>query len=153
MGIAEYFKYVDKHGSGAEPEVCPVQTEKIRSKKSDGKQLLDAAYAAWQTLEQLRGERKRNIDYKNGNQWADVVDDPDHKGKKIREAELLAREGKSPLKHNFIQQFIRNLSGQMLNSPTQSVVYARTTNDEELGEMLTNTLQACHHLNEVARLD
>lgn len=153
MEIAEYFKYVDKHGSGKEPEVCLIQAQSVKTKKSDGKQLLDSAFAAWQTLSNIREERKRNIDYKNGNQWSDIVDDPDNRGKKIREAELLAREGKSPLKHNFIQQFIRNLSGQMLNSPTQSVVFARTTNDTELGEMLTNTLQACHHLNEVSRLD
>lgn len=151
--IADYFKYVDKYGSGRELEVCLTLSEKPKTKKGDGKQLLENAYAAWQTLATVRSDRKRNIEYKNGNQWSDIVDDPDNKGKKIRESELLARQGKTPLKHNFIQQFIRNLSGQMLNSPSQSVVYARTTDNTELGEMLTNTLQSCHHLNQVQRLD
>lgn len=151
--LSDYFKYVEKHGSVGVPEVCLTQSERGKVKKSDGKTLLENAFAAWQTLGGVRDERKRNIEYKNGNQWSDIVDDPDHKGKKIRESELLTRQGKSPLKHNFIQQFIRNISGQMISSPTQSVVYARTIDDTELGEMLTNTLQACHYLNNVARLD
>lgn len=152
--IADYFRYVDKYGSNSELEVCASEPqERGKTKKNDSKALLDSAFSAWGNLAQLRAERKRNIEYKNGNQWSDIVDDPDHRGKKIREAELIARQGKSPLKHNFIQQFIRNLSGQMLSNPSQSVVYARTEDDTDLGEMLTNTLQSCHHINQVARLD
>lgn len=151
--IEDYFKYVDKYGSGRVSEVCLIQTEKIKSKKGDGKQLLERAFAAWSTLAPLRAERKRNIDYKNGNQWNDIVSDPDNKGQFIRESELLARQGKTPLKHNFIQQYVRNISGQMLCNPSQSVVHARTSDDNDLGEMLTNTIQACHHFNQVSRLD
>lgn len=158
VSILDYFKYFDKYEKGKRPEACLNKRVKEPSlseivKKGDTSELLDRCQVAWQGLEQLRIDRERNIEYKNGNQWCDIVNDPENRGKRIKESELLVREGKSPLKHNFIQQFIRNLSGQMINSPTQSVVYARTKDDINLGEMLTNTLQACHHLNQVSRLD
>ena len=58
-----------------------------------------------------------------------------------------------PLKHNYIQQYIRNIHGQLLSSPTQTVVYARSRDDQPLGEMLTNALQACHQLNRIRKID
>ena len=61
--------------------------------------------------------------------------------------------GKVPLKHNYIQQYIRNIHGQLLSSPTQTVVYARSRDDQPLGEMLTNALQACHQLNRIRKID
>ena len=63
------------------------------------------------------------------------------------------RSGKVPLKHNYIQQYIRNIHGQLLSSPTQTVVYARSRDDQPLGEMLTNALQACHQLNRIRKID
>lgn len=117
------------------------------------KMLLEKCKDGWLSLSPLREERARNVKFKNGDQWSDIVEDPNKKGYAIREDELLSREGKTPLKHNFIQQFIRNISGQMLSSPSQSVVYTRDTSNKELGEMLTNALQACHHLNQGDRLN
>ena len=108
---------------------------------------------AWVSLEQLRRERARNIRYKNGKQWSDPVEDPSRKGCMMTEEALLERDGKTPLTHNFIQQFVRNIVGQVLTNPTQSVVHARADDDKELSEMLTNTLQACHYLNHVSTLD
>ena len=71
----------------------------------------------------------------------------------IREDALISRSGKVPLKHNYIQQYIRNIHGQLLSSPTQTVVYARSRDDQPLGEMLTNALQACHQLNRIRKID
>lgn len=106
----------------------------------------------WQRLDGFRRERARNIRYKNGDQWGDTVRDPDT-GASLREDELLSSKGRVPLKHNFIQQFMRNIEGQMLSNPSQSIVYARAKDDASLSDMLTNTLQACHHLNRTTRLD
>lgn len=72
---------------------------------------------------------------------------------KMREDALISRSGKVPLKHNYIQQYIRNIHGQLLSSPTQTVVYARSRDDQPLGEMLTNALQACHQLNRIRKID
>ena len=107
----------------------------------------------WDALDYLRKEHSRNLRYKNGDQWSDTVPDPDHPHRTIREDALISRSGKVPLKHNYIQQYIRNIHGQLLSSPTQTVVYARSRDDQPLGEMLTNALQACHQLNRIRKID
>ena len=119
----------------------------------ESSQLLSRAMDAWNALSRIRKERARNLRYRNGDQWSDYMEDPENRGHAVREEELLVREGKMPLKHNFIQQFIRNVSGQMISNPSQSVVYTRTEEDRELSEMLTNTLQACAQLNQNDRLN
>ena len=107
----------------------------------------------WDAMDDLRKEHSRNLRYKNGDQWSDTVPDPDHPHRTIREDALISRSGKVPLKHNYIQQYIRNIHGQLLSSPTQTVVYARSRDDQPLGEMLTNALQACHQLNRIRKID
>ena len=107
----------------------------------------------WDAMDYLRKEHPRNLRYKNGDQWSDTVPDPDHPHRTIREDALISRSGKVPLKHNYIQQYIRNIHGQLLSSPTQTVVYARSRDDQPLGEMLTNALQACHQLNRIRKID
>lgn len=107
----------------------------------------------WDAMDYLRKEHSRNLRYKNGDQWSDTVPDPDHPHRTIREDALISRSGKVPLKHNYIQQYIRNIHGQLLSSPTQTVVYARSHDDQPLGEMLTNALQACHQLNRIRKID
>ncbi len=149
--IDNYYKYINRYCP--ERKKTPNFSRSHRQKNDNCKELLEKGYAAWCNLADFRAERRRNIEYRNGNQWSDMVADPDNSGKMIRESDLLTRQGKSLLKHNFIQQFIRNISGQMITNPTQSVVYARTDEDVQLGEMLTNTLQSCHHANQVERID
>ena len=107
----------------------------------------------WDAMDYPRKEHSRNLRYKNGDQWSDTVPDPDHPHRTIREDALISRSGKVPLKHNYIQQYIRNIHGQLLSSPTQTVVYARSRDDQPLGEMLTNALQACHQLNRIRKID
>ena len=119
---------------------------------SENFDLLMACQNDWNHLEPFRRERTRNLRYKNGDQWGDTVTDPDT-GKQIREDVLLSSKGRVPLKHNFIQQFVRNIEGQLLANPSKSIVYARSRDDAQLGDMLTNTLQACHQLNRTSRMD
>lgn len=120
-------------------------------KSSENLDLLMACENDWNNLGYLRRDRLRNIRYKNGNQWGDLVKDVD--GAIKTESEILSSAGKVPLKHNFIQQFMRNIEGQKLTNPTDSIVHARSSDDSQLSEMLTNTLQYCHHLNKTTRLD
>lgn len=119
---------------------------------SENLDLLMRCQNDWNRLDGFRRERARNIRYKNGDQWGDTVRDPDT-GATLREDELLSSKGRVPLKHNFIQQFVRSIEGQMLSNPSTSIVYARAKDDAALSDMLTNTLQACHHLNRTTRLD
>lgn len=114
--------------------------------------LLQVCENDWNKLAPLRDERSRNIRYKNGDQWGDIIYNPDT-DKWEREDVFLSGKGKTPLKHNFIQQFVRNLHGQMLTNKSQSIVYARAEDDAQLGDMLTNTLHACQELNDMDTLN
>lgn len=106
----------------------------------------------WEHLASVRKERARNLRYKNGDQWGDLIYDPKIK-KWVREDKFLSDQGKVPLKHNLLQQFVRNLHGQLLSNQSQTIVYARAKDDAELGEMLTNTLQAAQKLNKTDKLN
>jgi hypothetical protein len=101
----------------------------------------------------MREEHKRNQRYKNGQQWDDLIRDPDNPQKMIREREYISRQGKSAIQNNLIQQIDRNILGQMLTNKSQTVVQARRDEDSELGEMLTNTIQASLDQNKSSVLD
>ncbi len=115
--------------------------------------LLQNCASYYDNLSSVRTERIRNLRYRNGDQWSDYVEDPDQKGAMVREDEVISRGGKIPLKYNFISQYVRNLTGQLLASPSQSVVYARGRENDSVSLMLTNALGASHTLNGIAKLD
>ena len=117
------------------------------------KLLSEECYAAWKGMESIREERNRNIRYKNGVHWAELVNDPENSNSMIKEEELILREGRIPLKYNFISQMIRNILGQTIRNPSQSVVHSRCRNNQQLSEMLTNTLQSSLTENQHTVLD
>lgn len=106
----------------------------------------------WCSMQDIRTENERNERYKNGGQWEDYVTDPDNPNRKIREDVLISRGGKTPLKNNFLQQYVRNVHGQALSNPVQPIVVARSSDDQNYSEMLTNTIQANLELNESSTL-
>lgn len=124
-----------------------VKEESSLNYSTSNMDLLLACENDWNNLSELRRERSRNIRYKNGDQWGDLIYDPRTK-KMVREDQYLSSQGKVPLKQNFIQQFVRNLHGQLLINKSQSIVHARAKDDSELSDMLTNTLHACQKLND-----
>lgn len=128
---------------------CKGNEEKL----SANKDLLVRCQNDWDTMAQIRKDNERNEKYKNGDQWSDLVLDPDSRSKNyVREDVLISRGGKTPLKNNFLQQYVRNVHGQALSNPTQPIVIARSEDDVNYSEMLTNTVQACLDLNEVTTL-
>lgn len=128
---------------------CKSSEEKLSANKN----LLARCQNDWDTMAQIRRDNERNEKYKNGDQWSDLVLDPDSRSKRyVREDILISRGGKTPLKNNFLQQYVRNVHGQALSNPTQPIVIARSEDDVNYSEMLTNTVQACLDLNEVTTL-
>lgn len=120
---------------------------------AENMELLYACANDWQQLEPRRREHERFVRYMNGQQWDDYVEDPDCPHHMIQEKELISRTGVTPVTNNIIQQFVRNILGQMLSNKYQTVVQARRNEDSELAEMLTNTIQACLDANQNATLD
>lgn len=130
-------------------------SSQIRSSEDDRSENMHLLYACendWRQLRSKRDEHARFIRYMHGHQWDDYVPDPEGKGM-IKEAELISRTGLTPLQNNVMQEFVRNILGQMLTNKTQTVVQARRDEDSELGEMLTNTIQANLDLNKSQVLD
>ncbi len=115
--------------------------------------LLQRCCDLWLSLSPLRDERNRNIRYKNGYHWSEIVSDPQNSGSMVREEDLLTREGRIALKYNFINQFVRNILGQVIKNPSQSVIQTRSRGDQPLGEMLTNTLQSSLDYNRSSLID
>ncbi len=150
--ISRIVKLAKNSGELSIPKKSKVNTKQF-IKEDENKEVIDRAYDYWSSLSNIRTERRRNIKYKNGDQWSDIVKDPDNNGKSIREGDLIARNGQIPLKHNIIGQVVRNLVGQMLSNPTYSVVLARNDKDQHLSEMLTNALNACHQTNSIQKMD
>lgn len=119
---------------------------------AENNELLHRCQNDWDTMASIRKDNERNERYKNGDQWSDMVADPDNKNRYVREDVLISRGGKTPLKNNFLQQYVRNVHGQALSNPTQPIVIARSEDDVNYSEMLTNTVQACLDLNESTTL-
>lgn len=117
-------------------------------KDDENKQLLDACRNDWEQMEQMRAEHRRNQRYKNGDQWGDLMRDPEDPSRLITERENISRSGRTAMVHNFIQTTVRNIEGQMLGNPSKPAVVARSEDDIPLGEMLTNTVQKALELNE-----
>lgn len=122
-------------------------------KEKQNKDLLWACYNDWLQLADKRREHLRFMKYYGGDQWSDLVADPDNKSKKITERELISRSGITPITHNILQQYIRNVCGQLLTNNYKTIINARREEDAQAAEMLTNAVQACLDINENSTLD
>lgn len=134
---------IKKH-SGKTPAAGVAKAVKMSQRWENNKanqDLLWDCWKDWESLRSMREEHKRNQRYKNGQQWDDLIVDPDNPTRMIREREYISRQGKSAIQNNLIQQIDRNILGQMLSNPTQPIAICRSEDDISYGEMLTNTLQ------------
>lgn len=130
------------------------QIQDSETERAKNMELLYACEHDWSQLEGKRREHERFMRYMSGDQWSDLVPDPDDKdGNMVQEKVLISRTGITPITINVMQEFLRNVLGQMLSNKYQSVVKARRSEDDAVAEMLTNTLQACLDLNENPTLD
>ena len=122
-------------------------------KEKQNMNLLWSCHNDYMQLAEKRREHLRFMRYYGGDQWGDLVDDPDNKGKKITERELFSRTGITPITHNILQQYIRNVLGQLLTNNYKTIINARREEDAQAAEMLTNAVQACLEVNEVSSID
>lgn len=106
----------------------------------------------WESLRDFRERRMRARKFYRGDQWSDLVRDP-KSGNMMREDEYLRLQGRVPLKQNRIRQLGKNLIGQFLSNPSESIVLTRKRTDAEVTEMLTNALQYATHSNMTDLLD
>jgi hypothetical protein len=121
---------------------------------AENMKLLDMCRNDWESLRDFRKRRRRNRKYYRGDQWSDLVRDPDKTdGSMITEENYLKKQGKVPLKQNQIRQLVKNLIGQYRSNPSKAVIIARDREGSKVSEMFTNALQAAEQVNRVSTLD
>lgn len=142
-------------GGGSQKKQTSVSIRIKRNPEAEARNidLLRSCYNDWVQLAERRAEHRRFMRYYSGDQWGDMVEDPDNRTRQITERELISRSGITPITHNILQEYIRNVCGQMLTNTYKSIINARREEDAEAAEMLTNAVQACLDANENQTLD
>ena len=125
----------------------------FKKDKTDNLALLRLAQDHWDSLEDFRSRRVRSRKYLRGDQWHELIDDPDNPGETISEETYIKRQGKVPLKQNLIRQLVKNLEGQHRMNPTQTMVVTRNRETQVEGEIMSNVLRAAKDLNRAKKLD
>ena len=106
----------------------------------------------WASLEEMRRKTRRSVMYAWGDQWGDLVRDPDT-GQMITEGDLIKKQGKVPLKNNMIAPILSNIEGQLRTAQTKPVCVVRDQREAKLGEMVSMAVEYVHDINEVGELD
>lgn len=122
--------------------------------KPDAEDLLALEQFAsdWASLEEMREKNRRSIMYAWGDQWGDLVKDPDT-GNMITERQLIMKQGKVPLKNNMIAPILNNIEGQLRTAMTKPICTARDQREAKLGEMMSMAVEYVHDINEIPEVD
>lgn len=135
-------------------KVFKISDESTLTETWENMALLDQCRTYWDSLRDFRKRRLRSRKYNRGDQWADLIQDPDVSSTSyITEEQYIMNQGKVPLKQNLIRKNIRNLVGQYLSNPSQTMVLSRVRNNAQVTEMLTNALQYALQVNNSKLLD
>lgn len=108
--------------------------------------------ACWASLAEVRRKARRAEMYTRGDQWGDVVRDPDT-GSYITERELIKKQGKVPLKNNMVWPIVNNVEGQFRSIVTKPVCVVRDQREAKIGEMMSAAIEYAHDLNDMQEVD
>jgi hypothetical protein len=120
--------------------------------EQENHQLLRHYQQLWENLREWRERFMRSDRYHYGDQWGDLIYNPDT-NKYMKEEDYIKEQGKVPLKQNIIRQLIKNLQGQYRTNPTQTMVFARNRQDAVVSDMMANAIQTVHDINHTKQLD
>ena len=134
-----------KPSSRKKVEVAP-------ERKKENFQILNLFSSCWSSLEEARKKLRRSVMYAYEDQWGDFVLDPETE-QMIKEADLIKKQGKVPLKNNMIAPIIKNIDGQFRNNVTQTICTVRDQSEAKVGEMMSIALEYVHDINEIVELD
>jgi len=135
-------------------KIIRLETEVDQEDVRENIHLLEQCRTYWESLRDFRDRRRRNRRYYRGDQWGDLVKDPDSVSDDyITESDYIKRQGKVPLKQNQIRQLVKNLIGQYRSNPSKSIVIARQRDDASLSDMLSNAIEYASQINMAGELD
>ncbi len=113
---------------------------------------LNECAACWNALDEARRKLRRSLMYSYGDQWGDLVTDPDTLAQ-ITEGELIKKNGKVPLKNNMIAPILSNIEGQLRQNLMRPVCVARDQSEGRVGEMMSIAIEYVHDINEMEEVD
>ena len=124
----------------------------VRERNQEDLDALEQFANDWHSLEGMRRKMRRSEMYAWGDQWGDLVRDPDT-GQMITEGELIKKNGKVPLKNNMIAPIWNNIEGQCRTAQVKPVCVVRDQREAKLGEMVSIAVEYVHDINETGELD
>lgn len=92
----------------------------------------------WMLMDQFRRDRERNKKYTYGKQWDDIVCVD---GRRLKESELIRRQGNLPLKNNLIRRMVRSVLGVYESQDKEPTCTARDRDEQKYGETMSTVLQ------------
>ena len=114
--------------------------------------VLEEFHAHWSSLSEVRRKARRSFMYAYGDQWGDLIRDPDS-GQMMTEGELIKKNGKVPLKNNMIAPILNNIDGQFRTMNSKTVCAVRDQKESKVGEMMSVAIEYVHDINELSELD
>lgn len=125
----------------------------INQDTTENTHLLQVANDYWNSLQDFRDRRERSRRYYRGDQWYELMVNPDDPTETISEETYIKNQGKIPFKQNIIRQLVKNVIGQYTLNPTETIVITRNRETQTEGEMMSQVLRAAMDLNRVKKLD
>lgn len=133
------------------PKKAVIDTVRDAHKNFDKRHdVLADAFSAWNSLEDLRIKEKRHERYVFGDQWGDRIV---KNGVAMTEKTNILLQGNVPLQNNRIRNIVRTVVGQFQNNQTEPVCVSRERGDQEIGEIMSNTIQYVYQNNKMWGLD
>ena len=137
------------------PASNSMTSRNIRSQEfeatTENVRLIEQCRLDWEALSDFRRRRLRSRKYYQGNQWHELILNPN--GRSMTEEEYIKAQGKIPFKQNIIRQIVRNMLGQYRTNPSQSIVYATDRDKSAKADVMGATLDQALNLNNTTELD
>ena len=140
-------KFLDKR-----VKVSTGRSQKKEREPGVALEFLNECAACWNALDEARRKLRRSLMYSYGDQWGDLVTDPDTFSQ-ITEGELIKKNGKVPLKNNMIAPILSNIEGQLRQNLMRPVCVVRDQREARVGEMMSVAIEYVHDINEMEELD
>lgn len=113
-------------------------------------EVLWQAQQYWLAMDTFRRDRERNKNYTYGRQWDDYVC---VNGRKIREEELIKKQGNVPLKNNLIRRMVQAVLGLYRSQAKEPTCTARDRDEQRYGETMSTVLQCNMQLNRMTEIN
>ena len=113
-------------------------------------EVLWQAQQYWLAMDTFRRDRERNKNYTYGRQWDDYVYE---EGRKVKESEIIRKQGNVPLKNNLIRRMVQSVLGTYRSQAKEPTCTARDRDEQRYGETMSTVLECNMQLNRMSEIN